>query len=152
MNQRQAVFAVVQSIVGEISGKVELNKAQLEQAKSDLFILFKSGEVDLRNMEQRDDAYLKKYIPGLINNWLRKDPELNGGVKYQTKNPGIRAGSGDEMLKNLQLLLQTTNDPTAKQAITEELQKRKDALAKAKLKPINAEFIPEHLRHLIKVA
>ena len=47
---------------------------------------------------------IKTYVNGLVSNWFRKDPRLNGGVKHQPKHPGSRAGSGDEQIKALKAL------------------------------------------------
>lgn len=37
---------------------------------------------------------------------------MNGGVKYQAKNPGSRAGSGDQALSAMRKLLSTLTDET----------------------------------------
>jgi hypothetical protein len=146
MTQGEAVFqAVMAQIDGDIVGRVELNKAQLEAVHEAVFLMFKTGETTHKS--NPDDAALKKYIPGLVNNWLRKDKRLNGGVKYETKNPGSRSGSGDESVKAMRTLLAMTSDPAAKQAIQVEIDKRV-----AELKPkleINIDALPEALRALV---
>jgi hypothetical protein len=100
----------------------------------------------------RDDV--KGYVNGMVSNWLRKDTRLNGGSKYETKNPGSRAGSGDEVLKNLKALKSTLTDESHKAAVDEEIKKRTDELAAAKAKTVTIDLdkIPEALRHLIKAS
>lgn len=145
MTQGEAVFQAVQSVMGEQDGKYEPRDKQLEAIHNEVLMAFKSGATV--HSKNPDDAALKKYIPGLVNNWLRKDTRLNGGSKYVTKKPGSRSGSGDESVKAMRTLLSFTTDPLAKVAIQQEIDKRV-----AQLKPvttINVEALPEALRHLI---
>jgi hypothetical protein len=146
MTQGEAVFQAVSAVLGgEIDGKVELNKAQLDSVHELVLQMFQTGATTHKS--NPDDAALKKYIPGLVNNWLRKDKRLNGGTKYETKRPGSRSGSGDESIKAMRTLLAMTSDPAAKQAIQVEIEKRV-----AELKPkvtIDVAKLPEALRHLI---
>lgn len=145
MNQRQAVFSVISSVFGDIGANevVKLDKPQLAVVHDELFKLFKSGQVEYRG-GCPDDAKLKKYIPGLVNNWMRKDLRLNGGTPYTTKNPGSRQGSGDETVKAMRALLGAVTDPNQKAAIQAEIDARI-----ATLKPkavINIAALPENLR------
>lgn len=146
MNQREGVFMAVETVVGEVTGKVELNDAQKDQVYAILAQAFKNGDIDYKG-GCPDDVKLKKYIPGLVNNWLRKDPALNGNTKYVAKNPGSRAGSGDESLKNMKVLLSMTTDPEHRAAITAEIEARQ-----AELKPkliVNIEALPPALRKFV---
>lgn len=143
ISQGEAVFQAVNEMLnGEINGKVELTKAQLEEVYARVFLLFKTGQTIHKS--NPDEATLLKYIPGLVNNWLRKDKRLNGGVKYEAKNPGSRAGSGDPMVKEMRVLLSTLSDPTQKAQVQEAI----DVLA-ARKAPAPSK-LPESLRHLIK--
>src|SRR6188508_3454253 len=109
MNQKEGVFEAVCAVVGEISGKVELNDTQKAQVKAILFTEFKAGNIEYKGGVP-DDTELNKYLGGLLNNWLRKDTRLNGGGKYVTKKPGSRAGSGDAQLQAMRQLLAVTVD------------------------------------------
>jgi hypothetical protein len=144
--QGEAVFqAVCEVIGGEPGGKVELREDELKKVHALVFSFFKTGATS--HSKNPTDEQLLKYIPGLVNNWVRKDPRLNGGTKYQTKKPGSRSGSGDESIKAMRTLLSMTNDPSAKQAIQAEIDKRV-----ATLKPkqeVNVSALPESLRHLV---
>ena len=97
------------------------------------------------------EAKIKTYTNGLVSNWLRKDTRLNGGVKHQIKNPGSRAGSGDEVIKNLKRLASTLSNPEQLAAVQAEIDKRLAQLKaeKAKNVEIDMSLIPVDLQHLI---
>lgn len=149
MSQGEAVFQAV-SKVFEVNGAAvpptgEWTESQKSQVNSLVFNFFKTGATSHKG--NPSDEQLLKYIPGLVNNWVRKDKRLNGGQKYETKRPGSRTGSGDEMLKNLRILLSVTADPAAKQQIEAAITARV-----AELKPkveVNVAALPENLRHLV---
>lgn len=146
MTQGEAVFQAVLSTLGEVNGKVELTSAQKSEVHEKVIAFFASGQcVHTKNPTPEQ---MKKYVPGLVNNWVRKDPRLNGNQKYVTKNPGSRAGSSDESVKAMRLLLSVTTDPEAKSAIESEMKLRLEAI-----KPkatINTAALPESLRHLVR--
>lgn len=147
MTQGEAVYNAVVEILGgeKPTGRVELTDTQLAQVEERVFMAFKNGETV--HSKNPDDAALKKYVPGLVNNWLRKDLRLNGGTPYTAKNPGSRSGGGDEAVKAMKTLLSMTTDPEARTAIQLEIDKRI-----AELKPkveIDIEKLPESLRHLL---
>lgn len=147
MNQKDAVYeAVVTVLGGEIKGKVELKEAELKQVHQLVILSFLAGDVELKNAEQRDETYIRKYVPGLVNNWLRKDKRLNGDVDYVAKNPGSRAGSGDETLRAMKALLATVPDAETKALIKQEIAAREAQLAEAKKPKLDVSKLPEHLR------
>lgn len=111
MTQRAAVFAAICSVTGQSSfdSAVVLTDEQRSAVMSILCEGFKQGGIQLADTEKNkeklsDNSELRKYVSGLISNWLRKDEMLNGHTKYVAKNPGSRAGQGDEQLKNLKNL------------------------------------------------
>ena len=149
MTQNEAVYLAVVAafpnteVVPETGRWTDAQKAEVYSA---MMSMFKSGQWT-KNSGGTDDASVLKYIPGLVNNHVRKDTRLNGGTKYEPKRPGSRSGSGDEAVKAMRTLLSVTSDPAAKNAIQVEIDKRL-----AELKPkteIKAELLPESLRHLI---
>jgi hypothetical protein len=152
MTQNEAVFQAVFAVFGEVlerDGMVpetgEWNDVQKDQVHAMLLASFKRGEWDKKSGGQTD-ADLKKYIPGLVNNHVRKDLRLNGGTKYAAKNPGSRAGSGDDALKAMRVLLAMTPDAGAKATIEAEIAKR---ISELKPKPVlDYSKLPESLRHL----
>lgn len=151
MSQNEAVYVAVSTVFphnGE--GVPETGKwtsAQKQEVFGMLLKSFKAGEWT-KNSGGTDDASLMKYIPGLVNNHVRKDTRLNGGTKYETKRPGSRAGSGDESIKAMRTLLALTQDPAVKAQIQTAIDARIE-----ELKPkatVNVEALPEALRHLVQ--
>ncbi len=147
MTQGEAVYQAVIAVMSDRDegSKYEPNDKELESIYALVLQSFKSGETV--HSKNPTEAQLIKYIPGLVNNWLRKDTRLNGGTQYVTKNPGSRAGSGDEAIKAMRTLLSLTDEPAARAQIQQEIDKRV-----AELKPkkeLNVEALPESLRHLV---
>jgi hypothetical protein len=159
MSQKQSVFVAVCAVLGEndINREVKLTKEQRAEVIGMVTDSIVSGETEFSaeakaKYPTKDDV--KGYVNGMVSNWLRKDLRLNGGTKYETKNPGSRAGSGDAVLKNLKALKSTLSDKDHIAAVDEEITKRQAELAEAKAKSvtINVDKIPEALRHLIKAS
>ncbi len=149
MNQKTATYNAIQSVIDFTDGtKIDMTKDQKAEVKAILVQQFKDGEIELKS-EQED---LGKYVNGLINNWLRKDKRLNGNVEYKAKNPGSRAGQGDTQIKNLRLLLKTDIDESAKAEVQQAITARLAELKPEKQIVVDAEAIPEHLKHLIPTA
>lgn len=150
MTQGEAVFQAVRTIFteGKVPPTTEWSNEQKEKVHSAVLAMFQAGLVN-KNSGGTDEVALVKYVPGLTNNWVRKDKRLNGGETYIPKNPGSRAGSGDASLKNLRVLLTVVTDPEAKAAVQLEIDKRTAELAKPTA-TLDITKIPEHLRHLVK--
>lgn len=156
MTQGELVYMAVVAVFGKdgklteaVPSTTRWTKEQQEKVHERVLFGFLSGEVS-KNSGGTDEVALKKYIPGLVNNWVRKDLRLNGGVKYEAKNPGSRSGNADEKLKNLRVLLSMVTDAEAKAAVQVEIDKRIEEL-RPKATAINIEAIPESLRHLVKL-
>jgi len=154
MTQGELVYLAVLSVFGndgKLDGPVpsttQWTKDQTEKVHERILLGFLNGEVQ-KNSGGNDEISLKKYIPGLTNNWVRKDKRMNGGVTYAPKNPGSRTGSGDEQLKNLKVLLSVVTDPEAKLAVQAEIDKRLEEL-KPKVQ-LDISKLPEHLRAFVK--
>lgn len=146
MTQGELVFQAVSEVFGDVDrvpSTTEWTKEQLDAVHSRVLLGFINGDVT----KQRggvDEVALRKYIPGLVNNWVRKDKRLNGGQAYIPKNPGSRSGSGDETLKNLKLLLTMVADDV-KPAVQVEIDKRLEEL-KPKAQVLNVDALPADLR------
>lgn len=160
ISQGEAVFQAVREVMsggdaelyersaeGFSSSMLEnITEQELDEVHEKVFLAFANGVTV--HSKNPDEAALLKYIPGLVNNWLRKDKRLNGGVKYEAKNPGSRSGSADESVQAMRALLSVTTDPEAKIEIQKAIEARV-----AELKPkvvIKVENLPESLRHLVK--
>jgi len=144
VSQGEAVYQAVVAVLGEVKGKVSLNDDQKKAVHAEVLAMFLDGRTSHKRNPGKDE--LVKYIPGLVNNWVRKDLRLNGGAKYVTQKPGSRTGSGDDSLKAMKALRSITTDPTARAAIDAEIAARVAAL-KPKIE-IDATKLPESLRHL----
>ncbi len=146
MNQKEAVYTAITILLdGEPENPCVLDSEQKKLVVAEVITMFEKGDVTLSH-----PVDFKKYVPGLVNNWLRKDKRLNGGSTYQIKNPGSRAGAGDSKLKNLKRMLTVVKeeDKAKVQACIDTRQAEIKA-EKAKDIEIDAEQIPEELRHLL---
>lgn len=150
MTQNEAVFMAVRAVFGKdveiIPETGKWSEKQKEGVYGMMMGMFKDGAWS-KNSGGTDDAAVLKYIPGLVNNHVRKDKRLNGGIEYEVKRPGSRTGSGDETIKAMRTLLSVTSDPSAKNAIQVEIDKRLESL-KPKVE-IKVDALPESLRHLV---
>ena len=156
MKQNDAVFQAVCGVLDAQSfdSSVELSKEQRESVVSIVVEGIMSGAVDF-SAEARakydTPAKVKSYTTGMVSNHLRKDKRLNGNTKYEIKNPGSRAGAGDDQLKALKALRSTISDSEQLAQVDEAIANRTTEIAasKAKTTVINADAIPEHLKYLL---
>lgn len=162
MNQKQATVSAIISVLNDKGVEYKFNESApvcellTSDDKSKIVGMICQGFIEGKiEMSQEGKAKyfdnpteLRKYTVGLVNNWIRKAPELNQGFAYQVKNPGSRKGSGDETLKALRELLKITTDATVKSEIQAAIDERLNEL-KPKVE-INLSALPEHLRHLVK--
>lgn len=159
ISQRQGVYNAVEAFLKEHGreidpeSKVVLATAERKAVIAMLVSATEAGELTVKSEKARAD--LPKYWDGTLSNWLRKDERLNGGVEYQPKNPGSRAGAGDEELKNLKLLLkqvEAAGNEKGIEEVKEAIEARKAAIIQEKAAKIavNTEVIPESLRHLVQ--
>ena len=155
---RNAIFSVLKQKGEsyELNGSVTINEVFTNEDKAKareiLFAGFKSGQINYKESFQSkvdSDTELKKYVSGLLNNWMTKDRELNAGVVHRTKNPGARTGSSDEKVKEMKKLLSITTDATAKALIEQAISTRIAEIKPVKTIAIDVSVIPENLRHLI---
>ena len=156
MKQNDAVFQAVCSVLDSKSfdSAVTLSKEQRDSVVSIVTEGLMSGAVDFSNEAKAKydtEAKVKSYTTGMVSNHLRKDKRLNGNTKYEIKNPGSRAGSGDDQLKALKTLRSTITDESTLAEIDEAIASRAAEIqaSKAKTVVINPDAIPEHLRHLL---
>jgi len=162
MNQRSATVSTLLAVVGhgfyELNGPIPLSEVLTDANKTEvretLFKMFREGKVSYSADFQSkvdDDSELKKYISGLVNNWIRKAPELNSGGKYVAKNPGSRQGSGDGQIREMKKLLTLITDPEQKKAIEDEIASRHEEISKTKMVEVDYSKIPAHLREALGI-
>jgi hypothetical protein len=150
MKQVDAVYAAVVSITGfnPESGPCSLTDEQKAMVRMSLLEGFRQGKIDFNgDFNSEEEKYQKSYVSGLLNNHLRKDKRLNGGVKYEAKNPGSRTGQGDATLKAMRALLQTpgiTDEDKAE--INAEIEAHLAKIQATKAPTINWDALPESLK------
>ncbi len=146
MNQRNGVYAAICAVLGTIpsqSQPVELTPSQKKEAIDRIVYGLCTGEIEYKGGPPTPEV-AAKYVPGLLNNWMRKDKRLNGNTDYVAKNPGSRTGAGDEQLKNLKALLAIHKDPEIRKQVQAAIDQRTE-----EMKPkfaIDLNNLPEHLR------
>lgn len=159
---QNAIMSVLKSegINYELGGETPVSKHTSVFKAQVMGILiegFNDGEIDFSESSKAKylgngkEKELKSYVNGLIDNWVRKFPDFNGGKTYSAKNPGSRSGSGDVQIKEMRKLLKT-NTLTAEQklAVEDAIESRIAEIKPESVVTINAEALPEHLRHLVK--
>ena len=151
LSQKEAVFNAITEVIGRVPTEEEaalvLSANEKSSVRDILLVGFQTGTIELKSAQED----LKKYVNGLLNNWLRKDKRLNGGTTYRVQNPGSRAGQSDPMIKNLRLLkkqdgLSEEQVAEIDEAIAARLVEIKPEKAKVE---IDVDAIPEALRHLV---
>lgn len=156
VNQRQAVFNAISSVfekhgiefVAGGNAKALLNKEMKSEVNDILCQGFKDGSIEL-GTDYGTDSELRTYSSGLISNWLRKDPMLNGGTKYVPTNPGSRVGASDPQMKALKALLSQTTDEAERAEIEGYIEARATEIKATKVKaakPIDFSVLPAELQ------
>jgi hypothetical protein len=156
VNQKTAVYQAILMVL-ESAGvafqdgmniQETMTKDLRAQVNAILFDGFRAGDIELDR--EYSDQDLRAYVSGLQSNWLRKDKRLNGNTTYQPKNPGSRAGSGDQALVNAKRLLEhlkVQGDSAANIAEVEAyIAARSAEIAKSKVKTVDFSALPASLR------
>lgn len=147
-SQVQAVVELVESVVEVVPGQaVELTDAQRKQVIDGLVSGFTKGEIQLRSAYE-SETKLRTYCAGLLSNWLRKSPKLNGGEQYQAKNPGSRSGSA-EYKQAMQLKKFLVSQNKSIPAELEQFITTNAPQPKVKTKQIDVSSLPEELKSLV---
>lgn len=170
VNQKEATYNAITTAFENASvsfesgdmAKDSLTAEMRSEVRDTLFTQFRNGEISYKEefaqTKLNDDSELKKYIAGLVSNWVKKDKRLNGNIQYKIANPGSRAGQGDETVKALRSLIKqltATGNTDGLAEAKEALMARQAELAAiraTKSSPINTDALPEALRHLVKTS
>lgn len=168
MNQKEATYnAVINSFENAgvdfedgQNAKDVLTAEIRSEVRETLFTQFRNGEIshsdEFAETKLNDDSELKKYVAGLLSNWIKKDKRLNGNTQYKIQNPGSRAGQGDDTVKALRGLIKqltATGNTDGLAEAKEALSARQAEIAAEKAvksNPINVDVIPDSLKHLVK--
>jgi len=160
VNQKTAVYMAITTVLAEAGHDFSdgmnvaafMTKDLRAIVNAILFKGFRDSEIELDR--EYSDTDLKAYVSGLQSNWIRKDKRFNGNTKYVAKNPGSRAGSGDQALVNAKRLLAQVelgnNGYTAadKDVLETFIRERTSEIAAEKIKATVIDFsaLPPHLR------
>ena len=163
LNQHSAVVQVTKAHFGErfIPGadvKEYATKADKQAIAGKIAEMMLEGAVELSDSAKAKygesaEVLTSKYVVGMVTNWFNKSKELNGNVKYETKNPGSRAGSGDPQIKEMRTLrkhLEQLGNADGVARVDEAIAQRLAEIGATKTPTIavNAENLPEFLRDL----
>ncbi len=139
--QKQVVINAIIEVTGSINGKVTLTSEQRKQVLDIIALQLVEQNCISADATHKDLESLRKhYVSGLLTNWMNKAPELNGGVKYEAKNPGSRTKDATlQALKAVCIKFADEGNPNLPAAV-EEYNKCLDALNKAKAKTKSVEI------------
>ena len=162
MNQREGVVNTILSVLKskgidyQLGGETPVSQYKDSFKAETIAIVaagFMSGSIemsaDAKAKYHTIDLLRTKYVPGLVDNWVRKFKPFNGGEKYEAKNPGSRSGSQDEQIKAMRNLLKCVADPETKAEIQLAIDARMAEIKPNTTVEINVDALPEHLRHLV---
>jgi hypothetical protein len=122
MTQKDAVFNAVSSVLDDSNidfepGTTDVGRVLTRELRARINNIlvegFTTGSIPLAEdstSKLQDASELKAYVSGLVSNWTRKDPRLNGGATVPTV--AAKSHSKDPQLKALRALLVTKTDPT----------------------------------------
>lgn len=158
LSQKECVFATIEEFFTN-NGLTLPNKVSLSLSDKKLIVEALTDKAMLGCMSLEPESKAKYhsrdlmlgYCTKLLNNWLRKDIRLNGGVKFFIKNPGSKAGTSDPQIKQLKEIKSKIIDATYTKAIDEQINIRLSKLNNnKKFKSINKDLLPEEIQSLIK--
>ena len=159
-SQKQAVVNTILSVLKErgvdyeMKGEVKMSdiftKDDRNKVRDIITAGFIAGSIDISenaHAKHVENGFIT-YTNGLIKNWVKKNPDFNCGEKYTPKNPGSRAGQGDETVRALRSLLKTALDDEMRDEVNQALKNRLEEISPKNTIEINVDALPEHLRHL----
>ena len=118
----------------EVSGdmKEKLDKGAQKEIAVLMAIAAVDGQISVKSDKYSTQEGFEKYFKGQINDTLRKDQSMNGGIAYVAKNPGKFKNAGDSQVKALRAVLKLK--PENKEEIEEAIATRQQELAVEKVK------------------
>lgn len=130
ISQKDAVVLSVKKVLGSSyspSSPVKLSREQMMIVRDDIVSKIMSGGVSYGKPLNKNEV--DKYVVSLIANHLKKAKELNGNVVYKTsKQVSSKTFKGDDKIKALSLLLSKTSSEDEKNAISKEIESRKEEM------------------------
>jgi hypothetical protein len=159
ISQKQAVVNAVKKVLGSSYDTSEpvrrkLTPDNVKFIKQEVYDGIINGSVAY-SKDNSDLEGVKKYVPGLVSNHLRKAKELNGNVKFNatTQKHIENDYNTDPVVKQLEerISTMTPGSPQYKSvsAAIKHAKKWNSEIEK-ELKPFNLEEMPEELQDLTK--
>lgn len=145
-SQKQSVFDAICQVKGMLTK--DLSKEEFKQVSEIVLKSIEDGETRFDSGDKYNTVELRfTYVKGMVNNWLRKSPELNDGAKYE---PAYKKGpQKSETLKALEALAEKHPDNEEVQhALLRQVDLETSEKAKKKETKINVDALPEHLKSL----
>ena len=139
MTQKDAVFSAVSQVLSSnnitftansTNASAVLNRELRLQINGVLVQQFLAGSVELSEDAKNklnDESELRAYISGLVSNWLRKDPRLNGGTVLATtssKSTLTKSIKSDPQLQALRKLHSAQVEPAKRLEIQAHIDRR----------------------------
>ena len=149
MTQKECVFVCVMTVL-ELMGVdydttvkyldfFKLNPTELAKVHGLVVGMFMEKKVALN--KDWSEEQITKYVPGLVNNHLRKDKRLNSNTEYVAANPGRNAGATSPEIRNLRNMLKLVKGNAAAEAkVQAELEKKIANHQNEKLKAIEVDI------------
>lgn len=157
-SQKEAVYTAVTSYLTDKGRSLDDVILSSEDRKTIVTMLVRTIEVgDVEMSIEAANKYdtadkIRGYSIGLLSNWLRKDARLNGGKKHKIKNPGIKLGQDDEVIKDLKSIRKLLTQKHEIELVDKEIKNKVESLHREKIVNIvvDTKHIPNHLLHLVK--
>lgn len=146
MTQKDAVFSAISQILATNNISFQpsstnvaslLTRELRAQINAVLVANFNAGSIELSDDAKnklQDVAELRAYISGLVSNWVRKDPRLNGGTVLATSTSTTTTSSknikSDPQLQALRALHKSQLDTTKQLEIQAHIDRRIAELTK----------------------
>lgn len=143
-SQKQSVLDAILVVKGVLVK--DLSKLETTQVSEIVLSEIEDGICRFDGHEKYNTLELRfGYVKGMVNNWIRKAPELNDGVKYVPKT--TKGPQKSETLRALEALAaQHPDNEEVATALADQIAKE---VKVKKEKTINVDALPEHLRSLV---
>ena len=148
LSQKESVYKTVTNVMGKQEGAYQPTPKEKLQIIEIISTGIMQGEIafsEEAKLKYDTPDKVKSYTSGMVSNHLRKDTRLNGGTKYQIKNPGSRAGTSDPEIKAMRALIKSGTLNPAQLSIVQERLDAKLAEIKANKVEIDLSAIPADL-------
>jgi hypothetical protein len=143
-SQKQSVLDAIIVVKGVLTK--DMSKLETTQVSEIVLSEIEDGTCRFDGFDKYNTLELRfGYVKGMVNNWIRKAPELNDGVKYTPKYS--KGPQKSETLRALEeLSRQHPDNEEVQTALADQIAKEVKVKTEKK---INVDALPEHLRNLV---